>query len=79
MVLKTTTSIWINSFKCVSLHHVYRVEFKEWTEKISRFMEVGSTFKNMSSQPSPWGKYALLSKFLCAMTPNEMEKLSILL
>ena len=75
MVLKTTPSIWINSFKRVNLHPGYRVEFKEWTDKISGFLEAGSTLKNISSQPSPLEKYALLPKFWWGMTPTGRKQI----
>ena len=62
IVLNITPTMWINYFSHVIVHPGHRVEFKEWTEKVSGFLKEGSNFKKLSSLPSPLEKYALLPK-----------------
>ena len=55
--------MWITSFKRVNLHPSFRLNFKEWTEKIAGFLEAGSIYKNFNPKPSALELFSLLPSF----------------
>ena len=69
--MQAKLEMWITSFKRVNLYSTFRMDFKEWTENISGFLDAGSIYKMSNSQALPFEKFSLLPSIWWGMNPKD--------